>query len=216
MESLRRRRYQGLGKDVNVSVFSGTFEPGEIASKVPCEGSVSARHIDNGTIFANLLRTEAFDVGVVVEPFPFTEVVGSLKWVVAMGVGFADGMNCSTNTRAMLMRRGFLEVQKFATVYFGSKEDQEKIQGCGMSQIVAACSAGRNRRCAEAFVKANLEWPAIERDILKGHSLESLAISKAVQSILRKRAQFRSCRSSTRSTRSFCFDPRNILKIFNP
>lgn len=41
---------------------------------------------------------------------------GTLKNIVALAVGFVDGLGCGSNTKAVIMRQGMQEMRRFAQV----------------------------------------------------------------------------------------------------
>ncbi|MES1908412.1 MAG: hypothetical protein MHM6MM_001357 [Cercozoa sp. M6MM] len=117
------------------------------------------------------------------------EVCGALKNVVALGVGFADGLGFGSNTRASLMRIGFSEIRKFAQRFLGNCQEQTFWESAGMADLITTCLAGRNHRCAMAFAEqtkqgATPSWQQIEADLLKGQKLQGTGTAKEVMQVL--------------------------------
>ena len=58
------------------------------------------------------------------------------------------------STKAAVIRIGLLEMWKFITMYYEKRglHLSTLLESCGIADIFATCSGGRNRRVAEAFV----------------------------------------------------------------
>ncbi len=52
------------------------------------------------------------------------------------------------------MRRGLSETISLAQELFPSVKSSTFMESCGMADLVASCYGGRNRKVAEAFVRA--------------------------------------------------------------
>lgn len=57
------------------------------------------------------------------------------------------------STKAAVMRIGLLEMWSFIRMYFDGKDMSTLLESCGVADLIATCSGGRNRRVSEAFVK---------------------------------------------------------------
>jgi len=63
-------------------------------------------------------------------------------------------------------------------------------ESCGVSDLITTCYGGRNRKCAEAFVKAwdaekgGGDWDAIEEKLLNGQKLQGTLTAKDVHAVL--------------------------------
>lgn len=53
-------------------------------------------------------------------------------------------------------------------------KDATFLESCGVADLITTCFGGRNRKCAEAFVKAKgaKGWEQIEKELLGGQKLQ--------------------------------------------
>ena len=58
------------------------------------------------------------------------------------------------------------------------------MESCGLADLVTTCFGGRNRKCAEAFVKGEGDWPVLEKVLLNGQKLQGTITSKDVHVVL--------------------------------
>ena len=57
------------------------------------------------------------------------------------------------STKAAVMRIGLHEMWDFIKIYFGGEHMSTLLESCGVADLIATCSGGRNRRVSEAFVR---------------------------------------------------------------
>ena len=95
-----------------------------------------------------------------------SEIAGALKNIVAVAAGFSDGLGFGNNSKAAIIRIGLLEMRKFAMEFVpGTKSETFVAHSAGVADLITSCASrsdgradsqgygGRNRKCAEAFVK---------------------------------------------------------------
>lgn len=98
------------------------------------------------------------------------EFCAVLKNVVALGVGYAEGLGLGSNTKAAIIRRGLREIVKFAKHFGEDVKDDTFFQSAGIADLMTTCFAGRGQRLAAAFVKDNKGrgWAELEKEVLNG------------------------------------------------
>jgi glycerol-3-phosphate dehydrogenase len=62
---------------------------------------------------------------------------------------------------SQLMTSGVLEMQKFGLMFFPDcKKSTFTEESCGIADVITSCAGGRNRLCAEQFVKTGKVDPS--------------------------------------------------------
>jgi glycerol-3-phosphate dehydrogenase (NAD+) len=64
-------------------------------------------------------------------------------------------------------------------------------ESAGIADLITTCYGGRNRKCAEEFVKSGKPFPEIEAKLLNGQKLQGTATAEEVHNFLlaRKRVK---------------------------
>ncbi|KAJ1484641.1 glycerol-3-phosphate dehydrogenase 1-like protein-like protein, partial [Baffinella frigidus] len=172
---------------MDVSVLMGANLAGEVAAGSFCETTVGYRVRRNGLLVRDIFDDPLFRVGMV-NDVDGVEVCGALKNVVALGAGFCDGMGLGQNSKAAMVRIGLMEMKKFIQERFPGVKDETFFESCGVADLLVTCYGGRNRRCAEEFVRSGgtKSWEDIEAELLNGQKLQGTLTAKEVYKILEK------------------------------
>ncbi|KAJ3425135.1 glycerol-3-phosphate dehydrogenase [Anaeramoeba flamelloides] len=176
-----------IEKELECEVCSlmGANVANEVAQEQYCETSIGYKNVETGVLFWKLFNTENFEVRIV-NDVKGPEICGALKNVVAIGAGFCDGVEeYGGNTKAAIMRVGLMEMKQFAQMYYPSVQTETFFESCGVGDLITTCFGGRNRKCAEAFVRTKKSWEEIEKDLLKGQKLQGTGTAIEVYEILK-------------------------------
>merc|ERR1719277_1453581 len=132
-----------------------------------------------------LFNCKTFHVNAV-DDIPGVELCGALKNVVALGAGFCDGLDYGGNTKAALIRIGLQEMKQFIRFFYPDAKDSTFLESCGVADLITTCFGGRNRKCAEAFVRARgmKSWDVIEKEMLNGQKLQGTLTAKEIWPII--------------------------------
>lgn len=61
--------------------------------------------------------------------------------------------SCGANTKAAIIRLGMVEILAFVEKFYGDVKKETFFESCGVADLIATCYGGRNRKCAELFVR---------------------------------------------------------------
>eukprot|EP01086_Lenisia_limosa_P000480 TRINITY_DN10861_c0_g1_i1.p1 TRINITY_DN10861_c0_g1~~TRINITY_DN10861_c0_g1_i1.p1 ORF type:complete len:346 (+),score=127.17 TRINITY_DN10861_c0_g1_i1:86-1123(+) len=170
-----------------VSVLMGANIATEVAREQYCETTVGTRNPEHGELFCELFRVPYFRPSAVGD-VAGVELCGALKNVVALGAGFCDGLGLGNNTKAAIMRQGLDEIKRFCQYYFAGVKESTFLQSCGVADLITTCYGGRNRKCADAYARngGRKGWEQLEKELLKGQSLQGRTTSMEVHHIIKR------------------------------
>lgn len=61
--------------------------------------------------------------------------------------------SCGANTKAAVIRLGMVEILSFVEKFYDDVKKETFFESCGVADLIASCYGGRNRKCAELFVR---------------------------------------------------------------
>ncbi|KAI7831893.1 glycerol-3-phosphate dehydrogenase [NAD+], cytoplasmic-like protein [Kickxella alabastrina] len=141
---------------IPVSCLSGANIANEIAEEKYCETTIGCSD-PTRLSYGGLCSTSPTFSDVI-----GVEFCGALKNIVAVGAGFIDGLGLGNNTKAAIIRIGFLEMRRLAM----------HISELRHRDVITTCYGGRNRLLAEAFVKTGKPMHQLEQEMLNGQKLQ--------------------------------------------
>merc|ERR1712087_836004 len=172
---------------MGMSVLMGANVANEVAKGDFAEATVGAPSTEQGLKWCKLFNTPDFAV-TAVDDVPGVELCGALKNVVALGAGFCDGLGYGGNTKAALIRIGLQEMKSFIRYFYPDVKDSTFLESCGVADLITTCFGGRNRKCAEAFVRAkgSKSWEEIEKELLGGQKLQGTLTAQEIWPVMQK------------------------------
>ncbi len=125
-----------------------------------------------------------------VEDVAGVSLSGALKNVVALAAGFVDGMGYGGNTKAAVLRIGLLEMSSFTQEFFPSSSATTfSHHSAGVADLITTSFGGRNRKCAEAFIKSGKTFPELEEELLNGQKLQGTITAEEIYEFLKGRGR---------------------------
>lgn len=156
----------------------------EVAQDQFCEATIGCVDGPSAAQWKKLFDTPVFKINTVPD-VAGVELCGALKNVVALGAGFCDGLGFGGNTKAAIVRIGLTEMKAFCSLFFRGVETQTFFESCGVADLMTTCYGGRNRKCAEAFVRnPGKGWERIETELLNGQKLQGTITAQDVMTCL--------------------------------
>lgn len=129
----------------DIAVLSGPSHAEEVGKCLPttvvvgCKDKAIAEKVQD-TFMADFFR-------VYISPDVMgIELGGSLKNVIALAAGIADGLGCGDNTKAAIITRGIVEIKKLGVKMGGYPETFSGLSGIGDLIVTCASMHSRNRR----------------------------------------------------------------------
>lgn len=173
------------------SALSGANIANEVAQDKFSETTIGYRagELESAELFFKVFDTPTFRVGLI-EDVAGVSLCGALKNVVAIGAGFTDGLGWGDNAKAAVMRIGLMEMKRFSEEFFdGVKAETFTETSAGIADLITTCFGGRNRKCAEAFVKTGKPFDVLEKELLNGQKLQGTETAREVHHFLEARGK---------------------------
>jgi glycerol-3-phosphate dehydrogenase (NAD(P)+) len=134
-----------LGTDTRMALVSGPSFALEVADNLPTAVSVASPKLAEAEAFATALHTPYFRA-YPTDDIASVEIGGSLKNVLAIAAGIADGLGFGANTRAALITRGLAEMIRLGEHYGCLPQSFLGLAGVGDLVLTCTDNKSRNRR----------------------------------------------------------------------
>ena len=131
--------------NANVAVLSGPSHAEEVGRGMPTTIVVGAHDKNTALYLQNIFMNEKFRVYISSDMIGIV-VGGSLKNVVALAAGTADGLGYGDNTKAALITRGVAEIARLGIAMGGRFETFSGLTGIGDLIVTCASQHSRNRK----------------------------------------------------------------------
>lgn len=130
--------------NADVAVLSGPSHAEEVSRLIPTTCVVGAKSLKTAKMIQDAFMSESFRVYTSPDVIGI-ELGGSLKNVIALAAGMADGLGFGDNTKAALMTRGIAEISRLGVKMGGRVETFAGLSGIG--DLIVTCSSihSRNR-----------------------------------------------------------------------
>lgn len=129
----------------DVAVLSGPSHAEEVGRGLPTIVVIGARTKKTAEYLQSMFMNEVFRVYTSPDMLGM-ELGGSLKNVIALAAGIADGMGYGDNTKAALITRGIAEIARLGVKMGGAIESFTGLTGIGDLIVTCASVHSRNRK----------------------------------------------------------------------
>lgn len=130
--------------DADVAVLSGPSHAEEVSRGIPTTCVVGATTKKTASFIQDIFMTEFFRVYTNPD-ITGIELGGSIKNVIALAAGVADGLGFGDNTKAALMTRGIAEIMRLGTAMGCRTETFAGLSGIGDLIVTCTSKHSRNR-----------------------------------------------------------------------
>ena len=164
----------------NVAVLSGPSHAEEVSRGIPTTCVIGAHDQKTAEYLQNLFMSEAFRVYTSPD-MKGIELGGSLKNVIALAAGIADGLGYGDNTKAALITRGMAEIARLGTAMGAHGETLYGLSGIGDLIVTCASMHSRNRRAGiligqgKSMEEATAEVKMVVEGIYSAKAAKALA-----------------------------------------
>ena len=129
----------------DVAVLSGPSHAEEVSKGLPTTCVAGASTRKTAEYIQGMFMSEVFRVYTSPD-IQGIELGGSLKNVIALAAGIADGLGYGDNTKAALITRGIAEISRLGTAMGGKIQTFGGLSGIGDLIVTCASMHSRNRR----------------------------------------------------------------------
>lgn len=131
--------------DAKVAILSGPSHAEEVSRGIPTTCVIGAGEKEYAEFLQNIFMSEVFRVYINPDVLGI-ELGGSLKNVIALAAGIADGLGYGDNTKAALITRGIHEISRLGVAMGGNIKTFYGLSGIGDLIVTCASMHSRNRR----------------------------------------------------------------------
>ncbi len=164
------------------AILSGPTFAREVAQNLPTAVTIASNQKEFAVRLAEIFHSDRFRaytssdiVGV--------EVGGSVKNVLAIAAGIADGLGFGANTRAALITRGLNEITRLGLKLGGKPETFTGLAGLGDLILTCTDNQSRNRRFGLALGQGKNSQEIIKEI---GQEIEGISAAKETLSLAQK------------------------------
>lgn len=129
----------------DVAVLSGPSHAEEVSRGLPTTCVAGARSRRTAEYLQEIFMSPVFRVYTSPDVLGI-EIGGSLKNVIALAAGIADGLGYGDNTKAALITRGIYEITRLGVAMGGRESTFSGLSGIGDLIVTCASMHSRNRR----------------------------------------------------------------------
>lgn len=170
-----------LGQDRKIAVISGPTFAKEVARGLPTAITVASKSEEFAIYIADILHNDTFRA-YTSEDITGVEIGGAVKNVLAIAAGIADGLSFGANTRAALITRGLVEIQRLGMTLGAEAKTFMGLAGLGDLVLTCTDNQSRNRRVGLGLA-AGKDLETIKAEL--GQIAEGVYAAKEVHNLAR-------------------------------
>lgn len=167
--------------NADIAVLSGPSHAEEVSRRIPTTCVVGADSRKTASYIQDIFMSDKFRVYTSPDVIGI-ELGGSLKNVIALAAGIAEGIGYGDNTKAALMTRGIAEMSRLGVAMGGKMETFTGLSGVGDLIVTCTSKHSRNRNAGYLIGKGRTMKEAMDevQQIVEGvySAKAALALSK--------------------------------------
>lgn len=172
------------GANLAPEIARGNWSETTVAYHIPDDFQGAGNDIDHFVLHAAFHRPY-FHVRVV-EDVAGVSVAGALKNIVALAVGFVEGLGWGDNAKAAIMRTGLLETIRFSQTFFPELRQSTFTQeSAGVADLITTCAGGRNVKVGRYMAETGEDAETAEKKLLNGQSSQGILTAREVHELLK-------------------------------
>ena len=134
--------------DINYAIISGPSRAEEVIKGMPTTLVCASNDIKLAKKIQNIFNRDYFRVYTSTDVIG-VEIGGSIKNILAFGIGMADGLSYGDNSKAALITRGIHEMERFANSFGADEKTINGLSGIGDLIVTATSNLSRNYRAGK-------------------------------------------------------------------
>ena len=134
--------------DINYAIISGPSHAEEVIKGMPTTLVCASNDIKLAKKIQNIFNRDYFRVYTSTDVIG-VEIGGSIKNILAFGIGMADGLSYGDNSKAALITRGIHEMERFANSFGADEKTINGLSGIGDLIVTATSNLSRNYRAGK-------------------------------------------------------------------
>lgn len=138
--------------DINYAIISGPSHAEEVIKEMPTTLVCASNDIKLAKEIQNIFNRDYFRVYTSTDVIG-VEIGGSIKNILAFGIGMADGLSYGDNSKAALITRGIHEMERFAISFGADEKTINGLSGIGDLIVTATSNLSRNNRAGKLVGK---------------------------------------------------------------
>lgn len=171
------------GANLAGEIARGKWSETTVAYRIPADYRGDGRDVDH-KLLKEAFHRKYFHVRVI-EDVAGVSVAGALKNIVALALGFVEGLGWGDNAKAAIMRIGLMETIKFSELFFPDSEAATFTrESAGVADLITTCSGGRNVKVGRHMAKTGDDPVTAEKKLLNGQSSQGIITAKEVHELL--------------------------------
>lgn len=171
------------GANLAPEVARGKWSETTVAYTIPSDYKGPGKDIDQAVLKA-VFHRPYFHVNVI-DDVAGVSVAGALKNIVALAVGFVEGLGWGDNAKSAIMRVGLIETIKFSNMFFPTSAPTTFTnESAGVADLITTCSGGRNVKVGRYMAKTGAPAQEAEKKLLNGQSSQGIITAKEVHDLL--------------------------------